>query len=401
MKLMRLILAFIFFCTLLFASNAKFVLSSITYDAISQIQKAMDANKTLEVVALIDKSLKNPRIRKKVDKAYLRFFAGYFYTIEEDYPKAESLFLKSLSLHALQGEQLKNLYLNLTQIYIQNNRYDDALKMLKSLIKNTKSIKAVYYVYLGRIYLVTKNYAKAIESMNQAIKIAKKPKEDWLKVQYYAHYMLHHYQQALLTLKKLLQLNPLEKAYWMQLSSLSNLLEQPENALTAIDISYILKLDLKASEAKELTALLSLHQLPFYAATTMAFFIQNGTIKKKAKALEQLGDLFYEAKALKDAIRWYQKSAALKARAPIFLKLAQIQMLTYNYKAVILYTNKALRNHPTKNLGTIYLTLGQALYEIKAYPQAVAAFSKALDDPKSRKFAHSWISYIKNLKPEV
>jgi len=57
--------------------------------------------------------------------------------------------------------------------------------------------------------------------------------------------------------------------------------------------------------------------------------------------------------------------------------------------------NKALELGSDKK-GTIYSDLAEAYYYQAKYKQAHAAITKAMDDPRTRKFAKGWATYIKD-----
>ena len=380
--------------TPLSAEDEKFQLSRVSYDGINEAQKFLDANNTHEAEVTLLKLSESKKIRKKLDKAYVRFYLGYFYTLEDKSKKAIQFFKSSLEYKALAPEQTSNAYLNLIQLSMEMEAYKEAMKYLDALIAITNPPKSQYFIYKANIETINKAYLNVIENINLAIAIDGKAKADWLKMQFYSYYMLDDSPNAINVLKKLIEMEPNNKEYWLQLSSLYSVTEDFSKSLSSLDISRIAKLDLNESELLRLISWLRYSNVPYKAANIMQQKLKSKIVSENEKNYNTLGDLYYEAKAYQKAIIWYQKSADLTHKSRSYFKIAKIYANEHNYKEVVTHIKRSLKQVDSKNEGDKYLLLGKAYYDLKEPINAKKSFLKAKKYEKSKKMAEAWLNYI-------
>ncbi len=394
MKKYILILLLMLSISSLNATEKEYQLTQITYEGISEVQKFLDEKKPEKAKALLMELKESSKIRKKLDKAYVRFYLGYFFTLNEQTKKAIKYFKEALSYDALAPAQTSNTYLNLTQLSMELENYDDALVYLSRVITLSKTPKPQYHVSKANIYMLQKNYKKVIQEINIAIKIQKHPKESWLKMQYYSYYMLQKYQDALKVLQELISLKPKNKEYWLQLSSLYSLVEDFDNSLATLDISRIHGLDLSEQELLELISWLQYSNIPHKAALILEKSMQTKQISSNEKNLNALGDLYYEAKEYNKAIASYKKAAKINNSSKIYFKIAKIYTNQRAYKKSIENLQLSLKDTKSKKTGSKYLLLGKAYYEIADLINAKKSFYEAQKFKESKKMAQAWLDYI-------
>ena len=119
MRVLIIVLIFSIFFNILEAKEKKFLLTKVTYEAISKAQKLLDENKNTEAkIVLLDLETSS-KIKKKLDKAYIRFYIGYFYTLSEESQKAVTYFKKAVAYNSLAPAQVENAYLNIVQLSME------------------------------------------------------------------------------------------------------------------------------------------------------------------------------------------------------------------------------------------------------------------------------------------
>lgn len=390
-----LILLSIFIFTSAFAKGQhKYQLQKYTYDGIMKTQKLLDTNQSKQAEHILLNLYKSKKIKKNLDKAYVEFYLGYFYTLNNHDNKAIKHFKSALDYNSLPPKQISNTYLNLVQLTINNNNHIDALIYLDKLIKITKPQKAQYYIYKANIYFSQKKYKETISMIKRATIIEKKEKLSWLKMEFYCYYLQNRYKDAININKKLIIRAPNKKKYWLQLASLYGLTNSYSDSLATLDISRILKFDMSKNESFRLINLLRYAGLPFKAASIMQDKIESKLIQTNEKNLDILADLYYEAKDFSQAILFYKKAAEIHKNDKIYYKIAQILMNLHRYQDVIKYTKLSLEHSEVK-LGQKELLLGKAYYELKNIDAAKYSFKIALKHKQSRKIAHIWLNYIK------
>jgi len=391
-------LMIIFTCLVLLGSlgaeENKYLLTQETYLGVSKVQTLLDKDKKEEAKTLLMELAKSKSIKKKLDKAYIRFYIGYFYTLGKQKKKALKYFKEALSYKALAPSQIENAYLNIIQITMEIEDYKQALLYTDELISTAVKPNPEYYITRANIDMILKEYTKVIENIDMAIKINKKPKSSWLKIKYYSFYMLKDYNSAIRILKKLISLNPKNKEYWLQLSSLYSVTNNFDNSLASLDISDIINLGLSEKELLHLISWLQYDNIPYKAALIMEKNIHSKIISSSEKNLNALGDLYYEAKSYDRAIYWYKISAKLNKSPDTYFKIAKIYAKQRKYNEVVKNINLSLLAGKMKEEGPIYLILGKAYYETSNKTDAKKAFYKAAKYKKSKKIAEAWLNYL-------
>ncbi len=374
----------------------KYQLAKATYDGIMAVQVFLDGNETAQAETLLKKLETSKEIREKLDKAYVRFYLGYFYTLQDDAENAMHYFLEALGYEALPSEQIENAYLNLVQLALELELQDQALEYLDQVIARTNPPKSLYYIYKAQIYLGQQRFAETLDMIQKATAIDGTPQLNWLKMKYYCHYMQQEYALAIGTLKLLIAAEPDTKEYWLQFSSLYSIEEKFAQSLAVLDIARVSKMELTQNEWLRLIAWLRYANVPYKAARIMEQQMETGTLEANEKQLNLLGDLFYEAKDYDEAVVHLQKAAQLHHSAKIYYKLARIAMQRHHNEAVIENILKALQYGDEEKRGEKHLLLGKAYYELEMPSKARSAFQEALKYEPSRKMAQAWLQYIRS-----
>ncbi|MEA3370173.1 MAG: hypothetical protein U9Q40_02410 [Campylobacterota bacterium] len=382
--------------TWLFGAEKKenYQLQSSTYKGISKAQKFMDANKSQEAESTLLGMVNNESIKKDLDRAYIRFYTGYFYTLEEKYAKALSYFEQAVKSNVLPPKQQENAYLNIIQLSLEKEQFAKSLEYLDKLIIIADPLKAEYYVYKANIYMTLEKYKQVISAIDKAIEVEGKSKLAWIKIKFYAYYMIDDYQRAIVMLKQLIVLEPNETKYWIQLSSLYSVTDNFNNALASIDISRIAKLDLTENEVMRLVSWLHHAGVPYKAANILEQKLLNKIVKESEKRFNYLGSLYYESREYDKALIWYEKAAKLSNRGDIHYKIARIFLNKRDYNAVVKHINASLAKADEKELGEKYILLGKAYYELGKEHKARNVFQKALADKKVKQIALAWLNYL-------
>lgn len=395
MKVLKLVWISLLLVVSLNAQDKKYQLTQVTYDGINKVQKFLDLNNTKEAKETLKALENSSKVRKKLDKAYIRFYFGYFYTLNNDLKKASYYFKEALKYKALAPEQTISTYLNLVQIYMSLELYNDALYNLDELIENSKIVNPMFYINKANIYMILTQYDEVIKNIDLAINLEHKRKEDWLKMKYYSYFMLKDYKMAIKTLESLLKIDANSKEYWLQLSSLYSLTNNVSLSLSSLDVPRIAKLQLNQSELVRLVSWLRYSEMPFKAAKILENNMSNNKLQNDKKNLNLLGDLYYEAKEYDKAIYWYTKSAQMSNNLKIYFKIAQIYLNMHDYTQAIKNIKLSVDKNLDEDNNKKYLYLGKAYYEIDDIISAKIAFKKALLYTQSKKMAEAWLVYLK------
>ena len=385
----------LFLTLALFGEEKKepFVLQIGSHDDISMAQKLIDENKIEEAQKLLLSVKENKKIKKPADLAYIRFFLGYFYAMQESFTQAIDFFEASLTYNALNEEQLESAYLYLVQLTLEQGSIVKTLNYLDALIDITKKPKKEYYIYKAKIFMQQQEYKKTLQALDNACKNEQTHNVDLLKMKLYAHYMLQENQEAVGEIKKLLVLEPHEKRYWLQLSSFYTTLGEKKSALASIDASNIAALNLQESEVLLLVGLLHESGIPYKAAVVLEKKIEEGVVKKSSAMFERLGDLFLDAAEVQRALFWYKEGTRISKSGALYYKIGRLCMNKQDFECVVQNIEQSLKDSK-EDEAQKYLLLGRAYYELHQSKKAQSVFEKVLGDAKYQESAKAWLAFL-------
>jgi len=350
-----------------------------------------------------------PQARKKLekiipelkDKSYEQALAlrslSSVYALENNYRQAAKSLEQCLTTQALPEKQQQQALLNLGQLYIATEHYQKAVNILQPWVqKNPSNADQQVSVLLANAYTQLKQYRKALPYIEQAIKQSKKPQESWLQLNLALHYELENYSAAASILKKLIANYPAKKAYWLQLATVHQQLNQLAQALTIQDLAYKKGYLQTESQILQLFNLYMYNKQPYQAANLLNKELDNQRVKKNSAHWELLANAWSNAREYKQAVTALEQASALNDKGELYLQLARIHVEQELWQDAISAINKALQKGGLKQTGEAYILLGMSLYETEQLPAAKTAFQKARKYQKNKKAADQWLNYVEN-----
>ncbi|MBE0469878.1 MAG: tetratricopeptide repeat protein [Methyloprofundus sp.] len=335
------------------------------------------------------------------DKSYeqalaLRSLASV-YALENNYRQATKSLEQCLATQALPEQQQQQALLNLGQLYMATEHYQKAVNTLQPWVeKNPTHTDQQVSVLLANAYAQLKQYRKALPYIEQAIKQAKKPQESWFQLNLALHYELENYSAALAILKKLIASYPDKKAYWLQLATVHQQLNQFAQALTVQGLAYKKGYLQTESEILQLFNLYMYNKQPYQAANLLSQELASQRVKKNSEHWQLLASAWSNAREYKQAVIALEKASALNDKGELYLQLARLHVEQELWQNAISAINKALQKGGLKQTGDAYILLGMSLYETEQLSAAKSAFEKARQYQKTKKSAEQWLNYLEN-----
>ena len=174
----------------------------------------------------------------------------------------------------------------------------------------------------------------------------------------------------------------------------------------------------KESEYKALAQLLLLNKNPYWAAQVlvsgqkkMVTIVDEKTeeekivpvIKDTEKNLKLLADSWRMAQEIDKAIPVLEKSAAMAKDGESYVLLGNLYLSEDKVDLAVEAIKKGLEKGKIKNLSQVYLTLGQAYFELQKFEDAKKNFRVAARDKKKsiKTQANNWIKYTENEEVRV
>lgn len=335
--------------------------------------------------------------KKAYDRAYVDRFIAMMYATKGDNEEKAIKYLKlavepDVLNEADHGESLKLL----ADLQMQTKAYEEALKNYYAWMDFTGKEDAAAYVKIANAYFSIRRLDKVIEPADKAIALyGDKHNQNPYVLKLQSYYERKMYKDAVSVLETVVQIFPENKQWWTQLSMFYLLVEDYSKAVQTLELAYIQGFVEKESEIKTLANLYSQSGAPYRAAKLLEKHIGSGLVKRDEANLNTLANAYHSAQHIGTAAKYYGELAKLTNEAQHYRKQGMLLKQDEQFKAAIVVLNKALEKG-AKNPGRLYMSLAESHFYLGQYKQANVEIKKAMKDPKTRKVARSWVSFIED-----
>jgi len=317
------------------------------------------------------------------------------HALENQYTKATQRLKQCLAMNKLPAEQHQQALLNLGQLYMAMEKYQQAVNVLQVWVQqNPQANNKQVLVLLANAYAQLKQYRNALPYIKRAIKQAKKPKESWLQLNLAIDYELGDYSAAASILQKLVLMSPDKKDYWQQLAATYQQTKQFRKALAVQDLAYKKGFINTETQILQLVNLMMYNKQPYQAALLLSKEIQVRHVQSNVEHWELLANAWTGAREYQLASQALEKAADKSKKGALFLQLARLHIEQERWQPAIKALHKAIEKPGIKNKGNAYILLGMSLYETKQMNASIKAFKKAKQYRKTSKAAKQWLNYI-------
>ena len=286
-----------------------------------------------------------------------------------------------------------------------------------------EKVTAQAWSFLGQAYYAKEDYRKSFSAIEKAIKLAEeegyKPRENWYVIM---AANINELKDEIGEEKALLQqidiyeilvnLYP-KKQYFIQLGGSYGQLGRERDYMITLKAAYLKDFLDKESEYLALAQLLLLNKNPYWAADVlvsgqkkMITIVDEETeeetiepvVKDTEKNLKLLADSWRMAQEIDKAIPILERSAEMSKDGNSYVILGNLYLSEDRVEQAIRAINKGLEKGDIKNLSQVYLTLGQAYFELQNFEEARTNFRIAARDKKKtvKTQANTWLKYTEN-----
>ncbi|KGJ96319.1 tetratricopeptide repeat protein [Colwellia psychrerythraea] len=332
---------------------------------------------------------------KAYDKAYVnRMLAVMYATLGDNEQNTIDYLKKAIEPDLLNevdhGESLKLL----GDMQMQTKDYEGALKAYYAWMDFTGKSDGQVYIKIANAYYSLKQLDKVIEPANKAIAaFGDKPNQNPYILKITSYYENKKYKEAVEVLETVIQLFPENKQWWTQLPMFYLLVEDYDKATQTLDLAYKLGYLDKESQIKTLASLYAQSETPYKAAKLLEKHIASGLVKRDDKNISTLANAWHSAQHIDKAASYYGELAKMTSSAKHYRKQGMLLKQDEQFAKAIVALNKAIELG-VSNQGRIHMSIAESYFYLEKYKQAYAAIQKAIKDPKSRKSARGWKSFI-------
>lgn len=355
-----------------------------------ELYSADDIPGALELLLDIDAT-------KDFDKAYVARFIAVMYATKGDEEENAIKYLKiavapDILNEGDQGEALKLL----ADLQMQTQDFKNALINYKAWMDFTGKSDGDTWTKIANAYYALKQLDKIIVPADKAIAAyGDKQSQNPYILKITSYYERKKFKEAVKVLETVVQVFPEKDVFWVQLGQFYTLVEDYPKALATLELAYKQGYLTKESQIKVLSSLYGQSDIPNKSALLLEKHIASGLVKRDDKNLSSLANAWHAAQEISKAAKYYGELAKMTNEAKYYSKQGMLLKQDEQFKAAIVALNKALELGDEKK-GQLYMSIAESHFYLEEYKEAYAAILKADKDPKTKKAAKGWVSFIKD-----
>jgi tetratricopeptide (TPR) repeat protein len=364
------------------------------FKKLSAAHEALAEEKYGEARGLLDQMAKRKGLNKH-EQALMWQTYGYIESSQEQYEQAVASFEKCLALDALPESAALGTQYNLGQLYMQVERFEDAVKTLEDWIRQVENPAASAHFLLAMANAQLEDWKAALPYARQAVELAKKPNESYLQLLLALEFELKNKKRVASVLEVLIAHFP-KKNYFMQLSGAYGELGQDKRVLATLELAYLQGMLDRESELLNFAQAYLYHEIPYRAAQVLEKGLADGIISEDSENWELLGNSWLHAREFDAALEPLRRAAALSGEGNLYVRIGQVHVERDESKQALAALEKGIAKGGLDNPGNAYLLLGITHTGAKRFGAARDAFAKAGNYEKSRKAARGWIKHVEH-----
>ena len=394
------------------------------YEALEEVDEKGEPAPNMETVLSILNDLRDNRDDlKSYDRSVMWNAWAYVYFSEGQYSQALDSYRKLMNEPESTIPLRTGALLSMGQLSMVQENYDQGIKYILQWMDEVEKVTAQAWSFLGQAYYAKEDYRKSFSSIEKAVKLAEeegyKPRENWYVIM---AANINELKDEIGEEKALLQqidiyeilvnLYP-KKQYFIQLGGSYGQLGRERDYMITLKAAYLKDFLNKESEYLALAQLLLLNKNPYWAADVlvsgqkkMITKVDEETeeetiepvVKDTEKNLKLLADSWRMAQEIDKAIPILERSAEMSKDGNSYVILGNLYLSEDRVEQAIKAINKGLEKGDIKNLSQVYLTLGQAYFELQNFEEARTNFRIAARDKKKtvKTQANTWLKYTEN-----
>ena len=394
------------------------------YEALEAVDEKGEPAPDMETVLSVLNDLKaNKDDLKSYDRSVMWNAWAYVYFSDAKYKQALDAYNNLMNEPESTIPLRTGALLSMGQLSMVLENYDQGIKYILQWMDEVEKVTAQAWSFLGQAYFAKEDYRKSYSATEKAIQLAEeegyKPRENWyvimaanineLKAEIGEEKAL---LQQIDIYEILVNLYP-KKQYFIQLGGSYGQLGRERDYMITLKAAYLKDFLNKESEYLALAQLLLLNKNPYWAADVlvsgqkkMITKVDEETeeetiepvVKDTEKNLKLLADSWRMAQEIDKAIPILERSAQMSKDGNSYVILGNLYLSEDRVEQAIKAINKGLEKGNIKNLSQVYLTLGQAHFELQNFEEARTNFRIAARDKKKiiKTQANTWLKYTEN-----
>ena len=333
---------------------------------------------------------------KVYDKAFLNRFIGVMYAQKGEEKKSLEYLEQAVAPDILnETEQAESLKL-IGDLQMQVEGYKKALVAYDAWMDFTGISDANVWMKVAQANLALKQYDKVIAPADKAIaELGDKVNKNPYILKLNSYYERKMFKKCVEVLETAVQILPEEQLFWTQLGSFYAMIEDYPKSLATMDLAHKKGYLDKESQIKMLANLYAQSDIPHKSAVLLEKYIDSGLVKRDDSNLFTLANSWHAAQHIDKAASYYGELAKMTNLSKHYSKQGMLLNQDEQFAKAIVALKKAIEIG-VKNPGRLNQSIAESYFYLENYKQAYVYINKALKDPKSRRTAKGWVSFIED-----
>ncbi len=371
----------------------KLALSQSAQRKLNKASDLLQEDKLDEAKTLLDEVLGDAKL-SAYGKALAMQLLSQVSWQREDYAGATSQLKQAIALDALpNANQFPAMY-QLAQLYLMDEKYQDALAAVDDYMKQSGNTPAEALALKGNALYRLEKYQDAIDAMKEALAKADKPNDSWRQIMMASFFELNQFDEAAKIAEADLAKDPNNKKLIQQLGTIYLNAKQEQKALQLMADAKAKGLFTTQDDYKQLAQLYNFAEKSKDAAQVLEEGFQKGVIQPSFEMYKLLGDSYSLAEDEAKAIEAYAKASPLAKDGEADFLRGQLLVNAQRWQEARDALSKAIQRG-VKRMGAAYVLRGNAENELGDKQAAIADMEKARGYDETRKMAETWLRSIK------
>ncbi|MBE0457725.1 hypothetical protein NDQ71_18440 [Pseudoalteromonas sp. KG3] len=329
------------------------------------------------------------------DKATVNRYLGSMYGQKEQYKTAIKHLQLAVAPDVLNFADQEQSLKTLGDMYAGTEQFAKAKEAYIAWMDFTGEEDATVYTRIAQANYQLEKFKDVFSPADKAIKLQKEPNKGPYQLKLGSYFELKDYKNMVKVGEEIVRIWPDDKKAWVSLGKYYLQTEDYKTGLATMEVAYKNGYFESEVDYKVLSNFYSLNEIPYKAALVLEKSINDKIVKRNKQNISAVASNYHRSKDIEKAAKYYEEAAKFDDDAELYRKAGSLLLQSQNYSAAVVRLNKALELGSDKQ-GTIYSDLAEAYYYQEKYKQAYAAITKAMDDPRTRKFAKGWSVFIKD-----
>jgi len=341
--------------------------------------------------------VRNMRGLNSYEVAQMWNFYAFIYFAQDDYDGAIRSYEMVLEQEDLPLGMDTTTRFTLTQLYFQQERYQESLDMLARWFEIAVDPGPDPYILRAQLYYSMQQYQEGIEPVLTALELAEargeELEENWYRLLNVFYYELEDYPNVIQVLRTIVESWPKEE-YFIQLSAMYGSEENLAAQIALYELAYEAGWLEQSNEQVQMAQLLLGADAPVKAAKILEAGLASGDIESTEPNWRTLAQAWQLSQEDQKAIEPLRRAAALVEDGELNVRLAQSHQNLAQWDECVEAAREAIQKGDLRRDDQANMILGACLFELKEYNPARVAFQLAAEDDRSSSAAASWITYV-------